>query len=47
LTAAAEGSPPLDIAPDKGRLGAARFRLAGNKIESILLIFDATPWRSG
>jgi hypothetical protein len=25
---------------------AEHFRLAGGRIESILLIFDATPWRS-
>ena len=33
--------------PGETQRTAEHFRLAGNKIESILMIFDATPWRSG
>jgi hypothetical protein len=33
--------------PGKTQRTAEHFRLAGGKIASILLIFDASPWRSG
>jgi hypothetical protein len=33
--------------PGETQRTAEHFRLAGDKIASILLIFDASPWRSG
>ena len=33
--------------PGETQRTAEHFRLAGGKIVSILLIFDASPWRSG
>lgn len=33
--------------PGKTQRTAEHFRLAGGKIASILVIFDASPWRSG